>query len=364
MVSKPATNIQNSLTLMTGISRYSILLLVLGLLVSCSPSPKEFTVTPAFYHWKSEFLPKEKEIDFLSTLSTSKLYVRYFDVALEDGIPLPVAVLESKTDFPDNYEIIPVVYITNSAMKIIPPDEVRILADRILEKVKSIHANIADGPFKQLQLDCDWSGDSKENYFLLLDSIKKALNDKNQSLSITLRLHQFKNPKKSDIPPADRAMLMFYNMGEVEDYLETNSILNLDAASKYLDTKKRYPLPMDLVLPLFQWGCIFRDQQLVHLSNNLTLSVLGDKTRFSKLSDNRYRVIKSTYLQGYFLYEGDEIRHESVSFEQLSSSVELLKEIRNTDEFSMAFYHLDSLSIEQFSPTELKQLMQQMAKGK
>ncbi len=364
MVPIPATNFLQPKTHIQSFMRFGFVLLVISLFSNCSPDTKEPTITPAFYHWKSQFDPLENEIAFLSELKASKLYIRYFDVALEDEEVIPLSVLEPTTDFPENFEIIPVVYITNAAIKSIPKDELDMLAERILKKVESIHAIKTGSPFKELQLDCDWSQASMENYFLLLTSVKKALNEKSITLSVTLRLHQFKNPDKSDIPPADRVMLMFYNMGEVTAYDETNSILNLEAALKYIESKKQYPLPMDFVLPLFQWGCVFRDQQLVHLANNLTQAELEDKKRFSKLSNNRYRVIKSTYLQGYFLYEGDEIRHESVSFEQLFSSAELLKEVRNTDEFTMAFYHLDSLSIEQFSSDELKKLMFQVAKDK
>lgn len=349
---------------MTGIFRHSVLLLIFSLLFSCSPTSKEPTVTPAFYHWKSQYEPQKKEIDFLTTLGSSKLYIRYFDVVLEGDEALPVSIIEPQTPFAENIELIPVVYITNSVMKTLPPEETGVLADRILKKVESIHSKIAGSPFTELQLDCDWSQSTRNSFFGLLETIKKVLHEKEKTLSVTLRLHQFKNPEKSDIPPADRVMLMFYNMGEVTNYQETNSILNLEAASKYLDTKKIYPLPMDMALPMFQWGCVFRDQQLVHLSNNLTIAELEDIKRFSKVSDNRYRVVKSTYLQGYFLYEGDEIRHESVSFDQLSSSAELLKQVRNTDEFSMAFYHLDSLSVEHFSPAELKNLLLTVGKAR
>jgi hypothetical protein len=348
---------------MAGIRRNSILLTFCGLLIGCTPTPTEYFATPAFYHWKSDYNPGAQERSFLQELQSKKLYVRYFDIVLEAGEPVPVSSVENDYSINRNQEIIPVVFITNAAMKAVNEQDIPILASRIFKKIKGIHPWLSNSAIKEIQMDCDWTNGSRQKYFKLLRSLKALLDNQEQILSTTLRLHQFKNAETTGIPPVDRVMLMFYNMGEVNEYDEVNSILNLEAAADYLNKDEAYPLPMDIALPLFQWGCIFRDQKLIHLSNNLSLEDLDDILRFNKISDNRFRVIKSTYLNGDFLYEGDEIRHESVSYDRLLSAGKLLAGVKNTDGFTVAFYHLDSLSLSQFTPRELNTVIGAIEKG-
>ncbi len=348
---------------MTGIWKYTILLSFLGLLFSCTDTPEASTVTPAFYHWKSHYAPTDSELDYLRELQSQKLYVRFFDVVQEAGEPVPVASLENDYSVNRNLEIIQVVYITNAAIKAVNEQDIPILAARIFKKIKTIHPRLSNSALKEIQIDCDWTNSSRQKYFQLLRNLRALLDQQKQRLSVTLRLHQYKNTESTGIPPADRVMLMFYNMGEVNEYEEVNSILNLGVAADYLHAPKPYPLPMDIALPLFQWGCVFRDQKLVELSNNLSLEDLNDKLRFAQISDNRFRVIKSTYLKGYFLYEGDEIRHESVSYDRLLSAGEMLASVKNADAFTAAFYHLDSLSLSRFTPGELNTVLRAVGKG-
>jgi len=106
-------------------------------------------------------------------------------------------------------------------------------------------------------------------------------------------------------------MLMYYNMGEVRAWEESNSILNLEAAEPYLNGKA-YPLPLDLALPLFRWGVVFREGKMIRLINNLSAEALADRTRFFPMTPDRYEVQKGTFLQGHYLYQGDFIRLEAV----------------------------------------------------
>ena len=349
--------------LMKGMFSNVILWVLISLLSTCTPGLPEYTATPAFYHWKSQLSPDQQTIQYLEDLGNTRLYIRYFDVALEAGEPVPISILQADTAQNIPFEVIPVVFITNEVMKSISPEDCKDLANRIIRKVRTIHQEFNETGFRELQIDCDWTESSRSNYFLLLRELKRLLKAENQILSSTLRLHQYNNSEGTGVPPSDRVMLMFYNMGEVNDFEEDNSILNLEAAARYLDNNTVYPLPMDMALPVFQWGCVFRDRQLVHLSGDLTLSELEDKERFGKISDNRFRVLKSTYLNGYFLYEGDEIRYESVSYDRLLTAAEMLSKVKHTREFTVAFYHLNDLAIKKFSPEQLSNLMRSIEQG-
>lgn len=338
---------------------YFFFFILLSWSFSCSPVPRENSVSSAFYHWKQQLSLLEKETDYLSELKCSKLYVRYFDVTWEDESrrAVPVSIVEMDTTGLNGLEIIPVVYITNEVMIALPESGIASLAENILKKIRSLSAPLPGPGLSEIQIDCDWTGTSRANYFNLLKSLKATLEKQNIRLSTTLRLHQYHAPQTTGVPPVDRVMLMFYNMGEVNDYLESNSILNLDAAANYLDTPKAYPLPMDLALPIFQWGCIFREGKLIHLSNNLETTDLSDPRRFVKTAEHHFTVLKSTYLQGYFLYKADEIRLESVSYDRLMEAVGLLKKVKNTGGLTVSFYHLDTFNLTRFPAKQLEKIL-------
>lgn len=338
--------------------KYLPFFLAFFFLTSCSNPLREKSVRPAFYHWKGHLSLSDQEKNYLDNINTDKLYVRYFDVkwdAVEQSA-FPVSVITTDSIDLDSFQIIPVVFITNETIKSIPANQISELAEKILLKVQSLHTKITPSGFNEIQIDCDWSESSQHSYFRLLEIIREKLNP-SSTLSVTLRLHQFKNPEQTGIPPVDKAMLMFYNMGEVNDYSEKNSILNLEIAKKYLQTAEDYSIPLDFALPLFRWGCIFRDQQIIHLSNNLAEKDLLDPDRFIKTESNYFKVVKSTYLNGYFLYEGDEIRLESVTFDQLRQSVKMLEQIANSSTTTVTFYHLDTFNLNRFPSEQLNELL-------
>ena len=78
-------------------------------------------------------------------------------------------------------------------------------------------------------------------------------------LSATIRLHQVKYYKQAGIPPVDRGMLMFYNMGKLNALTAENSIYNSNDAAGYIETVDDYPLKLDLALPAFSWAVHFRN---------------------------------------------------------------------------------------------------------
>ena len=169
-------------------------------------------------------------------------------------------------------------------------------------------------------------------------------------LSATIRLHQYRYPEKTGIPPVARGMLMCYNMGDLNDPQEVNSILNVAKTQPYLNGSS-YPLPLDLALPLFRWGVLFREGRMIKLINGLSASDLAraafapcEKTELRQ----RYCVQADTYLQGYFLYQGDEIRLEIASPSDLLTTAQLLQQIPHNTPHYLSFYHLDSAMLADF----------------
>ncbi|MFM9946926.1 MAG: hypothetical protein ACKV1O_03210 [Saprospiraceae bacterium] len=333
-----------------------IVTMLLFLLTSCTQP--ETQIFPAFYHWRTRLTLTETERTYLQELRVKKLYAKFFDVDWSESSQqaLPQALIELAPEtLPDSVALIPTIFITNRTFLNLPASEIPQLATNICDKIKAL----AKAPFEEVQLDCDWSETTRAPYFQLLEAMRQNLGPA-VSLSATIRLHQVKYPKQTGVPPVDRGMLMFYNMGDVEAGEERNSILNLETAQQYLDKNTaRYPLPLDVALPLFSWGVLFREGKMIRLINNLTTAALAGDDRLRAIEPNRFEVVRSGYLDGYYLYTEDEIRIEAVQPIELNATADLLKEyLPEATERNLAFYHLDPVLIRRYTLEELTIILQ------
>lgn len=311
--------------------------------------------TLSFYHWKTHYTPDSLEQHYLQELSGERLYLRLFDVDWEPQQQAPIPKAEARITAALPLTVVPTIYITNRTLLQSSAAQRDTLVLRIVEKVAS-YLPLDQVP--ELQIDCDWTGRSQSAYFKLLEALRTTL-PASTKLSATLRLHQYRWPKKTGVPPTDRVMLMFYNMGELDDWQEPNSILNLDKAQAYLQHTNEYPLPLDIALPLFRWGVLYRQGQMIKLINQLSreeLKAVGAVA--TDESGRRFRIPESTYLQGYYLYTGDEIRLEEVSPQALQEAAKLLRLLPCSEERYLAFYHLDSALLTTFPPASLHRIQQ------
>jgi len=324
---------------------------------ACRPSPTTTSLPkPAFYHWKTQLSLSLAEHNYLNSLGVEKLYVKFFDVDWDEaaGQPAPLATVELDTTRLGYLQIIPTIFITNRCLLNLPMPAVDTLASRILLKVKSL----APSPPSELQFDCDWTPQTQAKYFGLLNSVKKlSLLDSPFTISATIRLHQLKYFEKTGVPPVDRGMLMCYNMGNLDDWATDNSLLDPVTLETYLQPQQDYPLPLDLALPLYRWGVLFRDGRLVKLLNGLTELDLQDTTRFERTAPQRFEVKKSTYLQAHYLYAGDQIRLEAATPEAVEEAANLLATLRSETPATVAFYHLDSTIIQAFPKEKIQKTL-------
>ena len=95
---------------------------------------------------------------------------------------------------------------------------------------------------------------------MLCQAVRDSLQKKEIALSITVRLHQLREPA----PPADRGVLMLYNTGALKAHNTRNSILDLADVKPYM-TRKRYPIPLDYAYPVFGWGVKFDGEKFVSI---------------------------------------------------------------------------------------------------
>ncbi len=337
---------------------FTILLFIVIFFASgCEQGEKR--VIPAFYHWQTEFLVGMEERSFLKALDAQKLYVKFFDIDWDFARqePVPLAVMRNGPDRSIQYEIVPCIFITNRTFLHLEISKVGELAKQTVNKIEQLAGDV---DIRELQFDCDWTLATKQAYFAFLREVKILLKDRNVKISATIRLHQLKYPETTGVPPVDRGALMVYNVGDLESWITSNSILTTSDLLPYLVPFEDYSLQLDIALPVFAWGVVYRNNRLIKLINNLRAEMLLDSLRFLKLGENRYELKKSTYIKGYFLYKGDRIRTEAISPDLLEQVAELLVPNIASNEFSAIFYHLDSATIKYFNHEQLRLIIKQL----
>jgi hypothetical protein len=331
--------------LITGIS------LFLFSALSCNNAPNQVGEHRGFYYWKTNFSLSDSLRQSLNNLEVGHLYIKHFDVTWDEPgkQAIPVALLNLVDSFPGNLKITPVVFLTLEALKKTAVDQLPVLAVKMGDLLQKLTARYPNHLSDEVQIDCDWTAQTKDTYFTLLNELKKHSFFQNRTLSVTIRLHQVKYINEAGIPPADRGLLMCYNMGNLRDPTAKNSIIDHATFKSFTGRLNDYPLPLDFALPLFDWWVWFRNQQyygLVHAGNLPVELANGTTTNFQE----------DTQINGYHFLPGDWIRHENSpvsSIIKISASLPLRFRSGKT---KLILYHLDSASLSNYSNYELEDI--------
>ncbi len=317
------------------------------------------SITPAFYHWQTTLQITPEETAYLDSIRCKKLYVKVLDIGVNEvsGAIEPFSRLDIKdTSGLQKWEITPTIFITNAVFKNISAEKTDWLVGRIVESLQASPLH----HFTEVQFDCDWTASTRQAFFLFLQKMKKAL--PNLSLSATIRLHQYKFPDKTGVPPVSRGMLMFYNTGDIESEATVNSIIDLNDAVKYVQgAPARYPIPLDLALPVFSWTLVFREDAFWKIINGVPADV-HDTLRFERMSSDasHFEVKKATFLSGHYLRPGDRLRVEAVSPGLLLETAGLAAQVDLAEHVTLAFFHLDSTILRHYSPQLIDSICQKI----
>ncbi|GAB3795380.1 hypothetical protein GCM10028819_11340 [Spirosoma humi] len=312
------------------------------------------TVTPAFYHWKSTYAPTRPELDLLKTLHVQKLYLHFFDVDWEARTHRPVPKAFVRFRQKPIGTVVPVVFITNRTLLNLSPAGLAELATHIKQAVTQISQQNKIG-FGEVQFDCDWSPRTRDRYFRLLTLLTKQFTC---PLTATIRLHQIKYTDQTGIPPVSRGMLMLYNVADWKRADTRNSIYDTDVADQYLSFVPTYPLPLDVVWPLFRWTVVYRHNRFLTFLNNVDRKALMNSPFLAPQADSmRYVATRDTVALGLSIQRGDLFRAEAVRAETLvNEKKRLLRLIRN-QRITFALYHLDSTALAAYSRETLQTLL-------
>jgi len=305
------------------------------------------TVNRSFYHWKQSFKMEAADSEYITNLGLKTLYVRFFDIVWQPPTgAVPTAIIDFESKVAQNLSLIPCIYIENKVFQQVQAkDKVEELAQKSVAKIRSLLKKSGKTAIAEVQLDCDWTKSTQLAYFHFLDSFKKQWKDE-LILSATIRLHQIKYAQKTGVPPVDKGMLMYYNMGKIKDLNTPNSILDNQIGRQYISSKTDYQLPLDMALPIFEWGVWFRGDKFAGIFNDLNSLKLKEMGDFKHLEKGVFMLEQDTVVGNRYLRSGDIIRLEGISAKALKEAVEVCRKAVNTEALNVSFYHWDKDLVE------------------
>lgn len=312
-----------------------LVLLTMVFATSCDDSPKPAI---SFYYWRTTFNLSDAESKSLKDNNVNRLYLRFFDLDTADGIGV-VPRAPILFDQTPKTNVVPVIFIKNQVFQ--SRRDNSDLARKTVELIATIEKS-AGLKTDEIQLDCDWTPSTREAYFKFIASVKSISGKK---ISATIRLHQIKYPEKTGVPNADRGVLMYYNMSKIEAG-ERNSIYDQKTAKRYLASAEKYPLKLDVALPIYGWGIHLRDGRPIGLKRKDDLVGLEHNRSFRQ-SSNQLEVLENHYFHGTFYKKGDLLKMESVSEKQLK---EIADDLSNAGlkPSEIIFYDLDEFNLNRY----------------
>ena len=364
----------------------NIIYILLFVVLNGASCENDHEVIRSFCYWKTDLNFQKEDDSLVKELNVKHLYVRFFDVDWNPYAkePLPVATIGNVSLNQSNPEITPSIFITNEVVLQSNKKQLDSLAVRIAKRVNQIWikmnetkadviANAIVYPkdyykqkdykqlnydsikalelaklkvdFKEILIDCDWSEKSKDNYFYLVKQIKKGF--PTAQISSTIRLWQYKFASKAGIPPVDKGLLMCYNLTKPDDFKTKNSIATSDELAQYI-THGDYKLKLDIALPLYSWAVVFRGNQFKGILSDYD-QLLNDSIKLKKMSDTKYLLEDDVLVGQTYLRNGDEIRIEKISDDELDKMISIVKgKIKIDNQTRVTFFSFDKKYINDY----------------
>ncbi|MBR5727403.1 MAG: hypothetical protein IKX39_02040, partial [Muribaculaceae bacterium] len=252
------------------------------LLFSCSHNRGVERPVPSVYYWRTTLTLDSVERAFLAQHGVGRMYVRYFDVVMRDGRPMPNATLQFADTIPDGIEVVPTVFIVENCLRHNLDSVAQLLVDRVVQMNETNDLP----PARELQIDCDWTQRSQEVYYAFLRHVRQLLKERGMRLSATIRLHQLAMTP----PPVDEGALMVYNTGDATRGGDHNPILDYRDVEPYLRYVADYDLPLCAAYPVFGWQLLFQGSEFKAILRDENL---GDTTLFRPLPQGEWLVLQS-----------------------------------------------------------------------
>ena len=153
------------------ISRIVMIMAAVLLVAGCKPRGKAVdNPKPAVYYWRTTLMLDSVERQFLKDYNVGKMYVRYFDITLNEDKQLrPNATISFDDSIPAGIEVIPTIFIVNNCIE----HGIDTIAPLLVKRVLQMNETHDIAGVKEMQIDCDWTASTQHAYFAFLEQKKK-----------------------------------------------------------------------------------------------------------------------------------------------------------------------------------------------
>lgn len=276
------------------------------------------------YYWTTVFSLSQEKRDFISQNNIKRLYIRFFDVVVDEQERLMHnATIQFQDSVPEDIEVVPTIFITNECMNLNTDS----LPDRVVRRTRQMCKTHHIDNVKELQIDCDWTKTTQQRMFELVKKTKEILNKQGWKLSVTVRLHQL----QTQLPEADRGVLMVYNTGDVADPKCSNPILNFEDVTPYLKYLKDCKMKLSAAYPIYDWNVLFRQGHFIGIQH---------------------------FDEEYPTMEGDTIIHHETTTKQINEIKEAINNIAPKTNQEIILYDLSDKNISRFTTQNFKSIYQ------
>lgn len=322
------------------------LLTCLLLMGACGTVP-EYRVDRALAFARSTVVYDSLERQALLQLKTRKLYLRFYQVIWDqarnrpdpiDKLNITPTALEQLKK--DSIQIIPSVLLTNDCLKKISPQAVDELGERINYLLAGMLNYYGLDSVGEVQIDCNWTAETREKYFALLQYLKPLPLFINNRLTATLQLHHVRQSEALGVPPVNRGMLY---CGLDFPTSASNALLIPDTATlkEYRPAIEHYALPLDITLRLADEKLWYREKQLSGVVSNMPDAVFTLRDCF-RFEDGQQVVLKDTLMYGWELKTGDRIRSVKPLYQNLREALRILSPALSSPSITINLLPLDS----------------------
>ncbi|MFN6114855.1 MAG: hypothetical protein ACK46C_03145, partial [Flavobacteriales bacterium] len=316
---------------------------------------KDPVVIPSAFRWKNNHWLDGSEEQAITRNGIQRVYHKLLDI---DWNPAhgahPVSVVRIPYQWRtyggnDGYwthkvELVPCIYITNTTFLNVSDAEVEELAHNLLRKLRMECPPTIHG----VMLDCDWTEKTKARFFRLTRIMNDSLD---VPLIATIRLHQYAQPFQTGVPPADRGMLMPYNVGQITAPGDGNSIFDIAVAEPYFTGTKPYPLPLDIGLPAFSWGVQFRNGKFMGILQDDQVRTAMNFSMLSGETDGTMQVTQENNTVLPELHLGDVVRMERMTPEVIAQVAQLARKAVNSDTMAVASFEVGTGTFQRMDRT-------------
>jgi hypothetical protein len=125
----------------------------------------------------------------------------------------------------------------------------------------------------------------------------------------------------------------------------------LTELESYLNGSLKYPLHLDVALPIYSWAQVYHNEQFSAVLYTDTKQI---KTILKEEKPLWYNVTRDTVINTTYLRVGDKIKYEETDAEKIKSAIQNLKKHIDFDNnTTVALFHLDKNQINNFTHEEL-----------